>query len=456
MTVKALLFAALLLSAPAQAAEPEATARALAAAGLAGDGKAYELVEDLTTRVGQRLAGTQAEARGAAWGEAQMKALGLANIRQEPFPLKVWERGREEAVVLSPAPHKLVLTALGWSPPTPAAGITADVVLVDTLEALRAAPADAYTGKIVMVTQETPRAHDGGGYGATGAIRRFGALEAGKRGAVAFLLRALGTHDHRFAHAGSQDRAAITQGIPAAAVSPPDAELLQRLARRGPIRLTLTLTPGPIRDGVSQNVVGEIVGSEKPDEIVLVGAHIDSWDHGTGALDDGAGVGIILGAARLIKALPERPKRTIRFVLFGAEEQGLTGAFAYAEKHKAVRHMVATEADFGQGPIYAFNTRFADANHPAAQAVMRVLAPLGVVRGSNEASGGPDITPLRQAGVPVIDLEMDGSDYFDAHHTPDDTFDRIEPKRLNHSVGSFAATLWLLSELGGDFRVTKP
>lgn len=456
MTVKALFLITLLLSTPALAADPDATARGLAEAALAGDAKAYEYLEDLTTSVGQRLAGTEAEKRGADWGEAQMRALGLANVRQERFPLQVWERGREDAMVLSPAPQRIAVTALGWSPATPVGGIEAEVALVDSLEALKAAPANAYKGKIVLVTQATPRTHDGSGYGATGPIRRFGALEAKKRGAVAFLLRSLGTHHHRFAHAGSQDRATITQGIPAAAVSPPDVELLQRLAKRGPLRMTLTLTPKPVRDGFSQNVIGEITGSEKPEEIVLVGAHIDSWDLGTGAIDDGAGTAIVLGAARLIKALPSPPKRTIRFVLFGAEEQGITGGRSYAEKHKADNHLVVTEADFGQGPVYGLNTRFADPEHPTAQALMRVLAPLGVVRGSNAADGGPDVSPMVEAGVPAIDLAMEGTDYFDLHHTADDTFDKIERGRINQSVAAYVAALWTFSELGGDFRVTKP
>lgn len=456
MSIKALSLALILIAAPAFAADPEATARKLAEAALAGDAKTYEYLEDLTSSVGQRLAGTEAEKRGADWGMAQMQALGLANVRQERFPLKVWERGREEATVYTPAPHKLAVTALGWSPATPAGGIRAEVALVDTLEAVKAAPANAFKGKIVLVTQATPRTHDGSGYGATGPIRRFGALEAKKRGAVAFLLRSLGTDSHRFPHAGAQDRDAIANGIPAAAVSAPDVELLQRLAKRGPVRISLTLTPKPVRDGTSQNVIGEIAGSEKPEEIILVGAHIDSWDLGTGAIDDGAGTAIVLGAAKLIKALPAPPKRTIRFLLFGAEEQGLTGGRAYAEKHKDDTHIVVTEADFGQGPVYALNTRFADPEHPTAQALMRVLAPFGVVRGDNEAEGGPDVSPMVSTGTPAIDLAMEGLDYFDLHHTPDDTFDKIERGRINQSVATYAAALWVLAELGGDFRVTKP
>lgn len=451
----ALSIALTLIIAPSFAAEPEATATKLVEAGLAGQSGAYEIVRDLTTDVGQRLSGTEADGRAAAWAMARMKALGLANVHAERFPVDVWERGIETAVLTSPVPHRLTVTALGRSVATPPGGIEAEVVLAPTLEALKAAPPNAYKGKIVVVTQPTPRAQDGGGYGAVGAIRRVGARAAAERGAVAYLIRSLGTETHRFAHTGGQDSSQPDAGIPAGALSPPDAALLVRLAAQGaPLRMRLVMTPKPIVKGMSQTIVGEIPGRDKPDEIVIVGAHLDSWDLGTGAIDDGAGVAIALGTARLIKALPRAPARTIRIILFGAEEPGLIGAKAYAEAHKAELGSIRVgfEADFGQGPVYLFATRFGDPKHPLALSLAQTLAPHGVIAGGNEAHGGPDMTPLAAAGVPVIDLQHDGADYFDAHHTADDIFERIEPARLNQTTGIYAATAWLASEIDGDLR----
>ena len=440
----------------AMAAEPEAQAKALADAALAGKAQSYEIVESLTTQVGQRLAGTEAEARAADWAAAQMRALGLANVRIERFPFEAWMRTRERARVISPVPHTLVLTALGGSVSTPKAGLEAELGLVDSYEALTAAGPDAFSGKIVLVTQSTPRAHDGGGYGAMVQIRTTGAAEAARRGAVGYLIRSIGTQTRRFPHTGTQRPDDSVPAIPAAALSPPDVMMLQRLANmsEAPIRIKLEIGTEFPGDTGSQNVIGEIIGSESPEEIILIGAHLDSWDLGTGALDDGAGVGIVLGVARLIRDAGLMPKRTIRIVLFGAEEQGLVGAYAYAARYKdqLANHVIGTEADFGQGPIYALTTRVADPMHPTIIAIARTMAPLGIYKGHNRAFGGPDMRPLLEAGVPVATLAKDGADYFDYHHTPDDTFDKIEPARINQTTAAYAIYTWLMAELGGDFR----
>ena len=455
-------FATLLLCCAhtALAAEPEEQARALANAALAGEAQAYEIVGSLTTEVGQRLAGTQAEVRAARWAAAKMTEIGLANVRIERFPYQAWVRTHERARVISPVPHNLVLTALGDSVSTPKGGLEAALVLVDSYEALEAAAPDAFKGKIVLVTQATPRAHDGGGYGAMVRIRTTGAIEAAKRGAVGYLIRSIGTQSRRFPHTGTQRTDPDVPAIPAAALSPPDVMLLERLALAsdGPIRVHLDIGTQFPGDTGSQNVIGEIIGSERPDEIILISAHLDSWDLGTGALDDGAGVGIVLGVAKLIKDAGLTPGRTIRVVLYGAEEQGLVGAYAYAERYKdaLANHVIGTEADFGQGPIYALTTRVADPMHPTIVAIARAMAPLGIYKGHNRAFGGPDMRPLLEAGMPVATLAKDGADYFDYHHTPDDTFDKIAPARINQTTAAYAIYTWLMAELGGDFRAAAP
>jgi Zn-dependent M28 family amino/carboxypeptidase len=196
----------------------------------------------------------------------------------------------------------------------------------------------------------------------------------------------------------------------------------------------------------SGNVIAEIRGRERPEEIVLLAAHLDSWDSGQGAVDDGAGVAIVTAAARLIRDLPRRPRRTIRILLAGAEENGVHGGAAYAAAHANEAHVVAAESDFGAGRVWRFRTRFAEAALPYGRAIQQRLAPLGIVPGDNAASGGADISALRTAGVPVVDLSQDGSDYFDYHHTPDDTLDKIDPAALRQNVAAFAALAYLAAE----------
>jgi len=433
---------------------PDAIAADLAAKALASD-LPMQIVTDLTTEIGPRLAGTEAEKRAADWAVARLKALGFDSVRQESFTITGWLRGEEKAEITGPAPQPLVVTALGTSVATPPEGIEAEVVVFKRYADLLAAPEGSLEGKIALVTEKTVRAQDGSGYGAAGLIRRAGASEAAKRGAVAYLLRSLGTHDHRFPHTGSQVYAEGAPKIPAAAISPPDAEQIERLVARGhTVKVKLKLTPSHPGTVTSQNIIAEVKGREKPDEIILIGAHLDSWDQGTGAIDDGAGVAVVTTAAKLIRDLPQRPKRTIRVVLFGAEEYGLLGAKAYAEAHKAEmgKHILATEADFGQGPVYAFNTRVADPKHPSIVRIQNALTPLGIYRGDNAAHGGPDIGPMMQHGVPVVNLALEGSDYFDTHHTPDDTIDRIERKRLNQTAAAYTVFAYLAAELDGDYR----
>ncbi|WP_370545402.1 M20/M25/M40 family metallo-hydrolase [Caulobacter sp. 17J80-11] len=426
---------------------------------------AYSLVEEITTRFGPRPAGGPAERSAAEWGAQELKKLGFTNVEIQDFPLHTWVRGAEHGEIVAPFPQPLVITALGGSPATPAGGIEAEAVLFDTYQALLDAPKGSLTGKIAVVLQPMARVTDGAGYGPISNIRSNGPEAARERGAIAFVLRSAGTEDHRFPHTGSTKR--VEGGIPAFAVSPPDAEQLARVAARGgPVKLRLySEASSPAQIGRSQNVVAEIRGRERPDEVIVIGGHLDSWDKGTGAIDDASGVAITTAAAKLIAELPQAPKRTIRVVWFGSEElsqpfplPGLSGGNAYANMHKDSlgKHVAASESDFGADVIYSFGL---PAGAPAdfAKTAAQVLAPIKVIP-SNEPGegGGPDIGPMAKLGVPAFRLNQDGSDYFDVHHTPDDVIDRVDPKSLDQNVAAWAALLWLIADSDVDFRNAAP
>lgn len=454
---------ALALATGAQAAPPQITpemadtARMLMQRALE-DNPGYAIVESLTTEVGPRLAGTPAEARARDWAVRLLSRSGFDEVRVEPFEVPVWLRGVERAEILLPFPQPLTVTALGGSVATGPGGVEGRVVRFASLDDLADLPAGSQQGAILFIDQAMARARDGSGYGRAVAMRREAAYRGAELGAAAVLIRSLGTSDHRFAHTGQMRRAGADgpPGVPAAALSVPDAQQLRRaLERAGEVRVRLVLTPEQRPPAPSGNVIAEITGREAPQEIVLVGAHLDSWDLGTGAVDDGAGVGIVLAAAMtLIEHLPRPPRRTIRVVLFGAEEVGIVGARDYARRHEAAlpRHIIATESDFGAGDIWRFDTGVGDAGMPTALAIGAILGELGIARGEPTARGGPDITPLREAGVPVVGLYQDGSDYFDVHHTPDDTLARIPPGALDQNVAAYAAFMYLAAETQAYFR----
>lgn len=431
----------------------EAQVAALREAGLLDD-VGLKFVEELTTEVGARLAGSAAEARARAWAIRRLKAMGFENVRSEEFPVPYWARITESAEVVTPAPQQLVITALGGSTATPAEGITAEIVRYTSLEALDAAPAAAVQGRIVFLDEYTTRTQDGSGYGVGVAKRRSCTKYAVDKGGLACLIRSVGTQHRRFAHTGMMQRPSVGGAGPGAALSPPDADQLARLLERGPVRLKLTIRVEMSPSVPSGNVIAEIRGRSKPDEIVLIGCHLDSWDASTGALDDAAGCGIVVGAARLIRARGMRPARTIRVVLYGSEEVGLFGAEAYARQHATdlANHVIAAESDFGAGPVWRFDTRVGLNALPYARALQAALKPLGVGAGHNNSNGGPDLGPLIRAGVPVAGPQQDGTDYFDYHHTPDDTFDKIVPAQFRQNVAVYAAFTWLAAESGWDFR----
>jgi carboxypeptidase Q len=418
----------------------------------------YEIVESLTTEVGPRPAGTAAESRARQWAVARLNELGFHNVRVEPFKVPLWLRGIERAEIISPFPQPLTITALGGSARTGPEGVEGEVASFESLAALEEAAAGSLQGKIAFVDEVMARSRDGSGYRVAVEKRRKTAFTAQRLGASAALIRSVGTSSHRFAHTGQMRRIDYKgqPGVPMAALTAPDADQLRRTLSRGePVMVKLVITPQLLPPSESGNVIAEIPGSAAPDEIVLVGAHLDSWDLGTGAIDDGAGVGIVIGAARLLlDVLPHAPRRTIRIVLFGSEEVGLVGAQAYAERHadELHNHIIATESDFGVGDIWRFDTGVADDKVPLAVAIGELLLPLGIEPGTNTASGGPDMKYLREAGVPVVGLKQNGWDYFDLHHTPDDTLDKIAPDALNQNIAAYAAFLYLAAEIEADFR----
>jgi Zn-dependent M28 family amino/carboxypeptidase len=268
------------------------------------------------------------------------------------------------------------------------------------------------------------------------------------------LLRSLGTDDHRLPHTGALNYQEGAPRIPAAALANPDADQLERMTARGKVRVRLLLTPSERADAPSWNVVGEVKGREKPDEVVLIGAHLDSWDLGTGATDDGAGDGIVMAVGKLLAALPQHPKRTVRVVLFGAEEMDYSGA-AYAKAHgeEAPHIVLAAEADFGARQVLAVQLPPGAADSDFARGLAVAIAPLGAILDRRPALfGGDDTRGMQKAGVPVASLRQNGLDYFDTHHTADDTFDKIDAKEIAQAAAVWSVFVYLVAETGVDFR----
>ena len=408
------------------------------------DDYAWDIVEGLTTEVGPRLAGTEAEARARRWAVDKLTALGFSNVRVEPFDLPVWTRGAEHAEILAPFPQQLVIAALGNSASTPAEGITGEVVGFDTLEELQAAPDSAVREKIVFVSHAMPRTQDGSGYGYFGGARRQGPSIASKKGAIAIVIRSIGTDHHRNPHVGVQTFAEGVKPIPAGALALPDAEQLQRILKRGkPVTMRLTLV-SQLTQGRSGNVIAEVPGRDSRLPPTLVGGHLDSWDQGTGAIDDAAGIAIATAAAKRIMDTG-RPLRTIRVVWFGSEETGLWGGRDYQKRYGSQPHHALIESDFGVGRVWKVDSNFGKGREAEARMLQSALAPLGVVPGALDKADGSDIGPMLEAGLAGVTLNQDGTYYFDIHHTPDDTLDKVDPEDLRQNVAAWTAMLAVLS-----------
>jgi carboxypeptidase Q len=451
----ALPFALLSLSAQASAQNAPAQAEKLRDAALKDD-VALDIVEGLTTEVGPRLAGTEAEARAREWAVRKLKSLGFANVRIEPFDMPVWVRGEESAEILAPFPQKLVLTALGNSAATPAAGLSAKVVGFDSVAELEAAKDEAVRGRIVFVSHDMQATQDGSHYGYFGPVRRQAPSIASRKGAAAIVIRSLGTDYHRNPHTGVQTWSEGATPIPAAALSIPDAEQLQRILRRGrPVTMRLTLTPRNLGTRQSGNVVAEVPGTDRNAGIVLIGGHLDSWDLGTGAFDNAAGVAITAAAAKRIMEAG-RPRRTIRVVWFGAEEVGVLGGNAYRAAHSNEKVVLVAESDFGADRVWRMNASFAPANAGISDRVAALVAPLGIARSTERANAGADLGAWARAGIAAIDLRQDGTRYFDYHHTPDDTFDKVDPEQLRQNVAAWTAMLSVVANAPEEILPAGP
>ena len=409
------------------------------------DDVAWDFTEGLTTEVGPRPAGTPQEARARDWAVAKLKALGFSNVRAEPYTMPVWVRGQDEARILSPFPQNLVLAALGNSGSTSDKGIEGEIIYFPSIDALEAASAASLKGKIAFVDHGMGATQDGSSYGYYGAARRQGPSIASKKGAIAILIRSIGTDHHRVPHTGVQMWADGATPIPAAALSVPDAEQLVRVVKRGqPVKVHLTLTSKMLKDQPSGNVVAEIPGSDPAAGVVVAACHLDSWDQGTGAIDDATGCGIAAASALQV-AKAGQPRRTIRVLMAGAEEVGGDGARAYFKAHGTERHALAMESDFGADRVWRVDFKLPQGHDDLAKRIAMALAPLGIAAGRQEAGGGADIAPLVKAGVPVIDLQQDGTRYFDLHHTPDDTLDKVDVAQLRQNVAAWAVTLNLVA-----------
>jgi carboxypeptidase Q len=443
-----LLTPSLALSQPAASPPSPADPRAAALrdAALADDRLAWDIVEGLTTEVGPRLAGTEAEARARQWAVRRLTELGFSNVHVEPFELNVWVRGEERAEIVSPFPQRMAVTALGNSGATRANGLEAEVVGFENVAALEAASDASVRGKIVFITHAMTPTQDGSGYGQFGAPRRQGPSIASRKGAAGIVIRSIGTDYHRNPHTGVQIWAEGVRPIPAGALSIPDAEQLQRMlvraqAQRRPVRMRLVLTPRNIGRRGSGNVVAEVPGSDPSAGVIVIGGHLDSWDLGTGAVDNAAGVAITTAAAhRIMRA--GTPRRTIRVVLFGSEEVGGNGGEDFLVRHRDDGNVVLVgESDFGADRVWRVNFKLAPANAALADRVAALLAPLGIVRGPDPANAGADLGGWVNAGTAAIDLGQDGTRYFDYHHTPDDTLDKVDPVQLRQNVAAWTAML---------------
>ena len=428
-------------------------AKGLIQAGLSDD-VGLKFVEDLTTEIGPRLAGSEAEARARDWAVRELKSLGFRTVRIEEFTIPYWERVFESAEVTGENPQKLVITALGGSRSTPKGGVEAELVRFESMEDLNAAAPENIEGKIVFIDQMMTATMDGSGYRVANTKRRECGGAAADHGAAACLIRSVGTQHRRFPHTGGMKREGPLGALPAAALSPPDADQLARLLERGPVTVRVNIQVDAYEDAPSGNVIAEIPGRTKPEEIVLISCHLDSWDLGTGALDDGAGCGIVVGAAKLILDSGRAPRRTIRVVLYGAEEVGLFGGAAYAKRHAEdlPNHILASESDFGARKIWRFQTRFGEGAMKYARELQLLLQPLGVGAGDNRAFGGPDIVVLARSGVPVVTPRQNGIDYFDFHHTPDDTFDKIDPEEFRQNIAVYAGFSYAVADSDWDLR----
>jgi carboxypeptidase Q len=421
------------------AAYRDASARLIAAA--RDQGRAWERLRDLTDLFGSRLSGTPQLEAALRWAESEMKADGLENVRLEPVMVPRWVRGRESLELVEPDGGPLVLLGLGGSVGTPAEGLTAEVVVVKNYDELEARAGEV-KGRIVLYNVPYTT------YGETVRYRGSGASRAAKLGAVATLLRSVGLPGLRTPHTGAMDYKDDSPRIPAAAIPVEDADRLQRLVdRKRKVVVRLRMEAQQLPDAPSANLVAEWKGREKPEEVVVIGGHIDSWDVGTGAMDDGGGSMVAWEAARLMKSLGLRPRRTVRVVLFTNEENGLRGGQAYRDAHQSETHVAAFESDSGVFKPRGFGFTGSDAARAVVKGIASLLEPIEA--GSVGADGGgADIGPLvRARKVPSFSLDVDNARYFLLHHTPADTLDKLDPGDVARCAATVAVMAYVVADL---------
>lgn len=441
------------LAAPFDARSLESV-RELRSRALADD-TAYSIVRDLTREVGPRLAGSAGDRQAVAWAEARLKAMGFSNVRSEPVKVPHWERGTLSVEMLGKDGRALDAAMLGGSVGTDGEALEAEVVELAGLAELRRFPAHGLRGKAVFFSGRMTETPDGSGYSRAVQHRGKGAAEAAKLGAVAVLIRPAGTSATSGPHTGTMRYKDGVPKIPAVSLSNADADLLQARLSAGPVRIRLTSTARKVGDAMSANVIGEIPGTTG--EIVLLAAHLDSWDLGTGAHDDGAGVALVMAAAKLATA-GGKPRRTLRVLLAANEEFGLSGAHAYAVQHfdEVPRHALAIEADLGGFRVWGYASRVAPSARATVQHIATELAPLGIAYHDNLASGGADISPLRALGVPVMDLKHDAAQYFRLHHSRADTLDAVDPEQLRQATAAYAVLTYLAANTPESFGRNAP
>lgn len=446
----AVLAAAMLIAGPAfaQSAQVEALRdQALA------DGTAYEITRSLTSEVGARPAGSPAATRARDWAVGTFTKLGFANIKVESYRVEAWERGPESAELIAPFRRPLNILGLGRSVSTPAGGIEGEVIVFDSYDELLRATSAQVQGKIVLVNQPMVRTQDGSGYGAINRNRTQGPSDAARRGAIAYLTRSLATDEANNPHTGAMRYAEGVKQIPAAAVSVPDANVLADLAARGPVRIKLAMTSRLIPNAEAWDVSGEITGSDRSNDIIVIGGHLDSWDVGTGAVDDAAGIAITTAAAKLVGGV--KPRRTIRVVMWGAEEIGESGA-RYGRDHagEVPRIVAASESDNGSGAIFALALPPGARGKPELAELQSALAPLKVnIIATGATSSGADTAALHQAGVPAFSFDQDASKYFDLHHSQNDTLEQVDKGELAQNVAAWSVVLYYLANSTVDLRV---
>jgi carboxypeptidase Q len=420
---------------------------------------AYRQVAHLANNIGPRLSGSAQAAKAVEYVARELKSLGCT-VQLEKVMVPHWVRGEETAALVQfpgQAPHttqKIVLCALGGSVPTPAQGTEAEVVVVKNFDELTSLPRDKVAGKIVLFNypfdkQMAAQGRSFEAYGEAVVYRSHGPSAAARKGAVACLIRSVSSADYRLPHTGETDYASDVPKIPAAAVTAEDADLIANLIRQGPVKMKLILTPQTLPDVESSNVIADIKGSEHPEQVIIVSGHLDSWDLGTGAIDDGAGVAVSMETANLIQKLHLKPKRTIRIIAWMNEENGEAGSKQYAkdQEKEISNHFAAMETDSGAGHPIGVSMK-------ARAEVKTIFAPVAEVLQQSGAGMldlvehcGADIEPLEKAGVPAFSPIQDNRFYFNYHHTAADTLDKIVPKELAENSAVVAVVAYALANI---------